>query len=98
MKNIIKEFEELQGTKFIGRFGDGLFFIDNIGCPFSDDAVLVYDPSARYGFHMLSVRHIEWWGDQLKRMGLRLNIDEQIALWNAAIVSIKKRDKEEQTA
>ncbi|WP_303104145.1 hypothetical protein [uncultured Mitsuokella sp.] len=88
MKDIIKEFEEQQGTKFIGRFGDGLFFIDNIGCPFTDDAVFIYDPSAKYGFHTLSVRHPDWWDGQLRRMGVHLNKEEQNALLKTAITAI----------
>lgn len=91
MKDIIKEFEE-QGTKFIGRFGDGLFFIDDIGCPFTDDAVFIYDPSAKYGFHIISVRHPEWWGSQLKNIGVHLSEDEQNALLKAAISAINNRE------
>lgn len=92
MKDIIKEFESEQGTRFIGRFGDGMFFIDDIGCPFADDAVFIYDPSAKYGFHIISVRHPEWWESQLKNIGIHLREGEQNALLKAAIVAINNRE------
>lgn len=98
MKDIIKDFEDEHGFKFIGHFGDGLFFIDNIGCPFFDDCIAIYAPGEEYGFTSVLVEHPEWWGRHFSELGFHLSEKDQKRLLKAAISAMNKRDKEMKTA